>query len=151
MGVYVFKTDVLLKLLRWSYPNCNDFGSEIIPSAVRDHNVQVRWSFGWKFMFILLNAIRRWIQHTSHYVGDSDYFYNFRHICSMIIGKTLEPSSRFLMPTWPWPSRLVTSPIQTPLTFLSNTLQEAFAIETRNSVGELFCNTFYGRTHLNYV
>lgn len=35
--------------------------------------------------------------------------------------------------------------------FLSNTLQEAFAIETRNSVGELFRNTCYGRTHLNYV
>lgn len=40
MGVYVFKTDVLLKLLQWSYPTCNDFGSEIIPSAVKDHNVQ---------------------------------------------------------------------------------------------------------------
>ncbi|KAM1223592.1 hypothetical protein ACFX10_042442 [Malus domestica] len=40
MGVYVFRTDVLLKLLRWSYPSCNDFGSEIIPSAVREHNVQ---------------------------------------------------------------------------------------------------------------
>ncbi|XP_038718491.1 glucose-1-phosphate adenylyltransferase large subunit 1-like [Tripterygium wilfordii] len=40
MGVYVFKTEVLLKLLRWSYPSCNDFGSEIIPSAVKDHNVQ---------------------------------------------------------------------------------------------------------------
>lgn len=35
--------------------------------------------------------------------------------------------------------------------FLSNTLQEAFAIETRDSVGELFCNTCYRRTHLNYV
>ncbi|KAJ6761875.1 GLUCOSE-1-PHOSPHATE ADENYLYLTRANSFERASE-RELATED [Salix koriyanagi] len=34
------RTDVLLKLLRWSYPSCNDFGSEIIPSAVKDHNVQ---------------------------------------------------------------------------------------------------------------
>lgn len=42
MGVYVFRTDVLLKLLRWSYPSSNDFGSEIIPAAVRDHNVQVR-------------------------------------------------------------------------------------------------------------
>lgn len=42
MGVYVFKTDVLLKLLRWSYPSCNDFGSEIIPAAVAEHNVQVR-------------------------------------------------------------------------------------------------------------
>ncbi|KAF5462048.1 hypothetical protein F2P56_018089 [Juglans regia] len=40
MGVYVFKTDVLLKLLRWRYPSCNDFGSEIIPSAVMEHNVQ---------------------------------------------------------------------------------------------------------------
>lgn len=40
MGVYVFRTDVLLKLLRWGYPSCNDFGSEIIPSAVMDHNVQ---------------------------------------------------------------------------------------------------------------
>ncbi|KAK9270397.1 hypothetical protein L1049_025976 [Liquidambar formosana] len=40
MGVYVFKTDVLLKLLRWRYPSCNDFGSEIVPSAVMDHNVQ---------------------------------------------------------------------------------------------------------------
>ncbi|WCJ35211.1 Glucose-1-phosphate adenylyltransferase large subunit 1 [Euphorbia peplus] len=40
MGVYVFRTEVLLKLLRWSYPSSNDFGSEIIPSAVNDHNVQ---------------------------------------------------------------------------------------------------------------
>ncbi|XP_039040774.1 glucose-1-phosphate adenylyltransferase large subunit, chloroplastic/amyloplastic-like [Hibiscus syriacus] len=40
MGVYVFKTDVLLKLLTRSYPSCNDFGSEIIPSVVKDHNVQ---------------------------------------------------------------------------------------------------------------
>lgn len=44
MGVYVFRTDVLLKLLRHQYPSCNDFGSEIIPSAVKDYNVQVRGS-----------------------------------------------------------------------------------------------------------
>lgn len=42
MGVYAFKADVLLKLLRSSYPMSNDFGSEIIPSAVKEHNVQVR-------------------------------------------------------------------------------------------------------------
>lgn len=42
MGVYVFKTDILLKLLRWRYPTSNDFGSEIIPSAVVEQNVQVR-------------------------------------------------------------------------------------------------------------
>ncbi|MBA0739107.1 hypothetical protein Gogos_012403 [Gossypium gossypioides] len=40
MGVYVFRTDVLLKLLRWRYPASNDFGSEIIPAAVMDHDVQ---------------------------------------------------------------------------------------------------------------
>uniref|UniRef100_A0A7N0V4P6 Glucose-1-phosphate adenylyltransferase n=1 Tax=Kalanchoe fedtschenkoi TaxID=63787 RepID=A0A7N0V4P6_KALFE len=40
MGVYVFKTDVLLNLLKMRYPSSNDFGSEIIPSAVADHNVQ---------------------------------------------------------------------------------------------------------------
>jgi len=42
MGVYVFKTDVLLNLLECRHPTSNDFGSEIIPAAVRDHNVQVR-------------------------------------------------------------------------------------------------------------
>ncbi|XP_074566545.1 glucose-1-phosphate adenylyltransferase large subunit 1-like isoform X2 [Curcuma longa] len=40
MGVYVFRRDILLKLLRWKYPKSNDFGSEILPSAVKDHNVQ---------------------------------------------------------------------------------------------------------------
>ncbi|GJW65605.1 glucose-1-phosphate adenylyltransferase large subunit, chloroplastic/amyloplastic-like protein [Tanacetum coccineum] len=40
MGVYVFRTEVLLELLKWKYPSCNDFGSEIIPSAVAEHNVQ---------------------------------------------------------------------------------------------------------------
>lgn len=42
MGVYVFKTDILLKLLKWRYTAANDFGSEIIPAAVKEHNVQVR-------------------------------------------------------------------------------------------------------------
>lgn len=41
MGVYAFKTEILLKLLRWRYPTSNDFGSEIIPAAVKEHNVQV--------------------------------------------------------------------------------------------------------------
>jgi glucose-1-phosphate adenylyltransferase len=40
MGVYVFRKEVLLKLLRSSYPTSNDFGSEIIPLAVGEHNVQ---------------------------------------------------------------------------------------------------------------
>ncbi|KAI4336860.1 hypothetical protein L6164_015337 [Bauhinia variegata] len=40
MGVYVFRIETLLKLLRWSCPSCNDFGSEIIPSALTEHKVQ---------------------------------------------------------------------------------------------------------------
>ncbi|KAK9147180.1 hypothetical protein Sjap_007083 [Stephania japonica] len=40
MGIYLFKTDVLLELLRWRYPMANDFGSEIIPMAVEEYNVQ---------------------------------------------------------------------------------------------------------------
>ncbi|KAJ8450915.1 hypothetical protein Cgig2_032540 [Carnegiea gigantea] len=40
MGVYVFKTEVLLKLLTQAYPTANDFGYEILPSAVNDHNIQ---------------------------------------------------------------------------------------------------------------
>ncbi|XP_014495316.1 glucose-1-phosphate adenylyltransferase large subunit 1 [Vigna radiata var. radiata] len=40
MGIYVFKIDVLLKVLRGCYPNANDFGSEVIPLAARDFNVQ---------------------------------------------------------------------------------------------------------------
>ncbi|KAG5048065.1 hypothetical protein AAZX31_04G029900 [Glycine max] len=40
MGVYVFRTETLLQLLRWNGSSCNDFGSEIIPSAVNEHNVQ---------------------------------------------------------------------------------------------------------------
>ncbi|XP_072974856.1 glucose-1-phosphate adenylyltransferase large subunit 4, chloroplastic/amyloplastic-like [Typha angustifolia] len=40
MGIYVFRTDVLLRLLRHHYPSANDFGSEIIPMASKDYNVQ---------------------------------------------------------------------------------------------------------------
>ncbi|GLJ45295.1 hypothetical protein SUGI_0953250 [Cryptomeria japonica] len=40
MGIYVFKKDVLLNLLRRAYPTANDFGSEIIPASMKDCNVQ---------------------------------------------------------------------------------------------------------------
>lgn len=39
MGIYVFKRDVLLKLLKES-PDSTDFGKEIIPSCSKDYNVQ---------------------------------------------------------------------------------------------------------------
>jgi glucose-1-phosphate adenylyltransferase len=39
MGIYVFKTDVLVDLLR-KYPDQTDFGKEVIPGASADHNIQ---------------------------------------------------------------------------------------------------------------
>ncbi|AQK88788.1 glucose-1-phosphate adenylyltransferase large subunit 2, chloroplastic/amyloplastic isoform X1 [Zea mays] len=40
MGVYVFKRDVLLDLLKSRYAELHDFGSEILPKALHEHNVQ---------------------------------------------------------------------------------------------------------------
>jgi len=39
MGIYVFKRDVLIDLLKNS-PDSTDFGKEIIPSSAKDYNVQ---------------------------------------------------------------------------------------------------------------
>ncbi len=39
MGIYIFKKDVLIKLLNES-PERTDFGKEIIPDSAKDHNVQ---------------------------------------------------------------------------------------------------------------
>ncbi|XP_027338894.1 glucose-1-phosphate adenylyltransferase large subunit 1, chloroplastic-like isoform X2 [Abrus precatorius] len=36
MGVYVFKKEILLNLLRWRFPTANDFGSEVIPASARE-------------------------------------------------------------------------------------------------------------------
>ena len=40
MGIYVFKKDLMVKLLKDSYPQSNDFGGEIIPAAASNHRVQ---------------------------------------------------------------------------------------------------------------
>lgn len=39
MGIYVFKKDVLIKLLNEKYKSANDFGGEIIPEAAKSYNV----------------------------------------------------------------------------------------------------------------
>ncbi|HUN66704.1 MAG TPA: glucose-1-phosphate adenylyltransferase [Bacteroidota bacterium] len=39
MGIYVFRREVLIDLLK-RYPEQNDFGKHIIPSAIRTHHVQ---------------------------------------------------------------------------------------------------------------
>uniref|UniRef100_A0A2P2LH64 Glucose-1-phosphate adenylyltransferase n=1 Tax=Rhizophora mucronata TaxID=61149 RepID=A0A2P2LH64_RHIMU len=40
MGVYVFKKEILLNLLRWRFPTANDFGSEIIPASAKEFFVK---------------------------------------------------------------------------------------------------------------
>jgi len=40
MGIYVFKKTVLLNLLNERFPDCNDFGSEILPGACADMHLQ---------------------------------------------------------------------------------------------------------------
>ncbi|XAR57226.1 Glucose-1-phosphate adenylyltransferase [Bertholletia excelsa] len=40
MGVYVFKKEILLNILRWRFPTANDFGSEIIPASAREFCVK---------------------------------------------------------------------------------------------------------------
>ncbi|CAL9071755.1 unnamed protein product [Musa textilis] len=41
MGVYVFKKELLLNLLRWRFPTANDFGSEIIPASAKEVLIKV--------------------------------------------------------------------------------------------------------------
>ncbi|KAJ3673401.1 hypothetical protein LUZ60_006775 [Juncus effusus] len=40
MGVYVFKKEILLNVLRWRFPTANDFGSEIIPASAKEYQVK---------------------------------------------------------------------------------------------------------------
>ncbi|MFS7918940.1 Glucose-1-phosphate adenylyltransferase large subunit 3, chloroplastic/amyloplastic [Helianthus anomalus] len=40
MGVYIFKKEILLNLLRWRFPTANDFGSEIIPASAKEYYIK---------------------------------------------------------------------------------------------------------------
>lgn len=97
MGVYVFKTDILLKLLKWRYPTSHDFGSEIIPSAVMEQNVRVR-------NLIPSSTFLLSIIHVYALNGDKK---NDRHIYSETTGRTLGRSSLSMMLTWPLQTRLI--------------------------------------------
>ncbi|KAK9795488.1 hypothetical protein WJX73_005294 [Symbiochloris irregularis] len=39
MGIYVFRKELMVQLLKDTYPKSNDFGGEIIPAAAKDHKV----------------------------------------------------------------------------------------------------------------
>lgn len=112
MGVYAFKTEILLKLLRWRYPTSNDFGSEIIPAAVTEHHVQVRESKQILDIvspyFLVVGLIYSLVRIVTPYIQSPstqkliciESCFN-RHIYSETIGKILGPSRLFMMPTWP--------------------------------------------------
>lgn len=50
MGIYAFKREVLHEFLTQTYATANDFGSEILPSAVKKNNIQV-CEFDHRFAF----------------------------------------------------------------------------------------------------
>ncbi|KAG5560105.1 hypothetical protein RHGRI_003408 [Rhododendron griersonianum] len=73
MGVYVFKKEILLNILRWRFPTANDFGSEIIPASAKEYFIKV---------------------------GNKSFPTGlFWLICSMITGKILEQLDPFLKQT----------------------------------------------------
>lgn len=45
MGIYVFKKDVLVQLLKSKYPGSNDFGGEIIPMAAAEGQKVIAYLF----------------------------------------------------------------------------------------------------------
>ncbi|KAL4357057.1 hypothetical protein AHAS_Ahas09G0148600 [Arachis hypogaea] len=42
MGVYVFKEEILLNLLKWRFPTANDFGLEVISASAREFYMKVK-------------------------------------------------------------------------------------------------------------
>ncbi len=49
MGIYLFKTKVLIDLLTYHFPDYDDFGGEIIPEAIKSLKcirLRLRWLLG---------------------------------------------------------------------------------------------------------
>ncbi|GJN25018.1 hypothetical protein PR202_gb12800 [Eleusine coracana subsp. coracana] len=90
MGIYVFKTDVLLRLLRGHYPTANDFGSEVIPMAAKDYNVQAYLFDGyWED----IGTIKSFFEANLALTDQSPSFYFYDPV------KPIFTSPRFLPPT----------------------------------------------------
>lgn len=114
MGIYVFKKDILLKLLRWRFPTSNDFGGEIIPASASEYNVQVGSQCPCKIPKQLLLGLRMLDvmglmmkdRVCSFVINQVKIFIVrllirlrlCRRTCLMTTGKTLAPSSRSSRP-----------------------------------------------------
>lgn len=57
MGIYVFKKELLVKLLKEKYTKSNDFGGEIIPAAAADHKVTSLQKFFWRHVLSELELL----------------------------------------------------------------------------------------------
>ncbi|CAD6220507.1 unnamed protein product [Miscanthus lutarioriparius] len=90
MGIYVFKADVLRKLLRVHYPTANDFGSEVIPMAAKDYDVQAYLFDGyWED----IGTIKSFFEANLALTDQSPNFYFYDPV------KPIFTSPRFLPPT----------------------------------------------------
>ncbi|XP_066389580.1 glucose-1-phosphate adenylyltransferase large subunit 4, chloroplastic/amyloplastic-like isoform X2 [Miscanthus floridulus] len=90
MGIYVFKADVLRKLLRGHYPTANDFGSEVIPMAAKDYDVQAYLFDGyWED----IGTIKSFFEANLALTDQSPNFYFYDPV------KPIFTSPRFLPPT----------------------------------------------------
>lgn len=90
MGIYVFKADVLRKLLRGHYPAANDFGSEVIPMAAKDYDVQAYLFDGyWED----IGTIKSFFEANLALTDQSPNFYFYDPV------KPIFTSPRFLPPT----------------------------------------------------
>ncbi|ONM52595.1 ADP glucose pyrophosphorylase large subunit leaf2 [Zea mays] len=90
MGIYVFKADVLRKLLRGHYPTANDFGLEVIPMAAKDYDVQAYLFDGyWED----IGTIKSFFEANLALTDQSPNFYFYDPV------KPIFTSPRFLPPT----------------------------------------------------
>ncbi|CAN6165699.1 unnamed protein product [Urochloa humidicola] len=90
MGIYVFKADVLRKLLRGHYPTANDFGSEVIPMAAKDYDVQAYLFDGyWED----IGTIKSFFEANLALTDQTPNFYFYDPV------KPIFTSPRFLPPT----------------------------------------------------
>ncbi|KAF6173533.1 hypothetical protein GIB67_042663 [Kingdonia uniflora] len=124
MGVYVFKKEILLNLLRWRYPTANDFGSEIIPASAKEYFVKAYlFNDYWEDIGTIKSFFEANLALTAH--PPSFSFYD--------AAKPMYTSRRNLPPTKIDNSRIIDS-IVSHGSFLNNALIEHSVVGIRSRI-----------------
>ncbi|KAG2279904.1 hypothetical protein Bca52824_051124 [Brassica carinata] len=123
MGVYVFKKEILLNLLRWRFPTANDFGSEIIPFSAKEFYVN---AYLFNDYWEDIGTIRSFF--------DANLALTEHHSVSLTLVKPIYTSRRNLPPSKIDGSKLVDSIISHG-SFLTNCLIEHSIVGIRSRVG----------------